>query len=294
METPQVLCKREAVVIGKHASERFVDLSREELRPLSKAGVAFAGYGVERETYEIQRHAPKWHVLIFSIDGEGWLKTGGGHYRLCPGDVWAAPAGVPHHYGLTGASWTIAWLCFRCDNTLGVHPTEPRVIHSQIAQQADHAIRQVIDEADREGEDSPQMIAAHGRVLQLLCMRTARFCGSAAPDHRRVMLEKAFDAVRATPGATWTVSALLKASGLPVTGDRLRQLCQQHFGLSPMRYVTQIRMQQARELLSATDYCVYTIAAMLGYGNEAAFSTAFRRENGYSPRAYRQARVGDT
>jgi AraC-like DNA-binding protein len=288
--TRQVLCKRESVTIGPRSSERFMDLSREPLRSLAKAGLAFAGYGVERDSYETRRHAPKWHVLIFSIAGEGWLKTGGTDFRLCCGDVWAAPAGVPHHYGLSSESWTIAWLCVRTDNTLGVNPVEPRVIQSQVAQQANHAIRQVVDESDRSLDDSNEMIAAHARILGLLCTRAARLCGGAAPDHRRVMLEKAFDAVRATPGATWSVSTLLKAAGLPVTGDRLRQLCQQHFGVSPMRYVTEIRMQQARELLMATDYCVYTIAAMMGYGNEAAFSTAFRRETGLSPRAYRQQR----
>ena len=288
-EGRQVLCDDESVSIGNRSSERFVALGDEPLQSLAKAGVAFAGYGVERGSYEIQRQTPKWHVLIFTVDGEGWLRTAGQEYRLTPGDVCVAPARVAHHYGLVDESWSIAWLCFETDNTLGVNPTEPRVLHSQMAYQATHVIRQIIDESDRKLNDSGEMVGALARILRLLCMRTAEFCGGAAPDHRRIMLERAFDAVRANPGASWTVPTLLKESGLPVTGDRLRQLCQQHFGLSPMKLVTKIRMQQARELLGATDYCVYTVAAMLGYGNEAAFSTAFRRETGKSPRAYRQS-----
>jgi AraC-like DNA-binding protein len=288
LENRQALCDHETVTVGNHAMERYMALDREELQPLAKAGIAFAGYGVERGEYEIFRANPKWHIMIFTVSGAGWLKTGGAEYRLESGSVWAAPAGVAHHYGLDDEDWTIAWLCFHVENSLGVAPIEPRVVQSPIALRADHAIRYVIDEIDRDLEDAGQMISAHARVLRLLCTRAAKLCGGAAPDHRRIKLEKAFDAVRANPGASWTVPTLLKASGLPVTGDRLRQLCQQHFGISPMRYVTSIRMQQAKELLTATDYCIYTIAGMLGYGNEAAFSTAFRRESGRSPRAFRQ------
>ena len=138
------------------------------------------------------------------------------------------------------------------------------------------------------------MLAATSRVLRILCTRVARICGGAAPDHRRLMLEKAFEAVRSQPGVDWGVAELVAASGLSVTGDRLRQLCRQYFGVSPMRRVAQIRMQLACELLSSTDYAIYTIAPMLGYNNEAAFSTAFRRETGTSPRAYRQTAHAST
>ncbi len=46
-------------------------------------------------------------------------------------------------------------------------------------------------------------------------------------------------------------------------------------------------MEISRELLSATDYCIYTVAGLVGYQNEYAFTAAFHRETGLTPSSYR-------
>jgi AraC-like DNA-binding protein len=60
-------------------------------------------------------------------------------------------------------------------------------------------------------------------------------------------------------------------------------------GQSPLAYAIQWRMSLAKDALRTTDRAVGELAFELGYASESAFSTAFRREVGCSPRAHREA-----
>jgi AraC-like DNA-binding protein len=58
-------------------------------------------------------------------------------------------------------------------------------------------------------------------------------------------------------------------------------------GESPGRYMLSLRMHSAKQLLENSSRTVSSVAIELGYGSEAAFSTAFKRVMGASPRNYR-------
>jgi AraC-like DNA-binding protein len=60
-------------------------------------------------------------------------------------------------------------------------------------------------------------------------------------------------------------------------------------GVPPLTYAIQWRMSLAKDALRATDRAIGELAFKLGYKSESAFSMAFRREVGCSPRAYRRA-----
>jgi AraC-like DNA-binding protein len=55
-------------------------------------------------------------------------------------------------------------------------------------------------------------------------------------------------------------------------------------GQSPGSYVTGVRMQRAEDALTRTNATLAEIAATVGYRNEYAFATAFRRQHGLGPR----------
>ena len=58
--------------------------------------------------------------------------------------------------------------------------------------------------------------------------------------------------------------------------------------MTPMQYITAIRINTARELLKNTDYSIQEVSALSGYDNPLYFSRIFRRHTGYSPSRYRQ------
>lgn len=58
-------------------------------------------------------------------------------------------------------------------------------------------------------------------------------------------------------------------------------------GVSPIEYLIRLRMNKARDLLSATELPVSEIARLCGYENEFYFSNAFKKRTERSPTAYR-------
>jgi AraC-like DNA-binding protein len=60
-------------------------------------------------------------------------------------------------------------------------------------------------------------------------------------------------------------------------------------GQPPMRYLIGWRMQLARQRLAETRLPIAQIGYEVGYGSEAAFTRAFRREHGAPPATWRKA-----
>jgi LacI family transcriptional regulator len=59
-------------------------------------------------------------------------------------------------------------------------------------------------------------------------------------------------------------------------------------GRTIFQEIMRVRMQQARTLLRETDWNIDTVAGRCGFSDATYFATAFRREHGRSPSAYRR------
>ena len=62
----------------------------------------------------------------------------------------------------------------------------------------------------------------------------------------------------------------------------------QYKGISPMRYLIQRRISEAKFLLETTSYSMNDISAIIGFSNQNYFTFAFKREIGCSPSTYRK------
>lgn len=87
------------------------------------------------------------------------------------------------------------------------------------------------------------------------------------------------------PGRDWSLEDLAKACAMS------RAAFAAHFktvsGKAPLTYLTEWRMRLAERALREETTAVAAIGHALGYSSESAFSTAFKRVTGSSPRAYR-------
>ena len=56
--------------------------------------------------------------------------------------------------------------------------------------------------------------------------------------------------------------------------------------MSPVRFVTKMRIDYAKELLAANRRSVSEIAEMCGFSNAYYFSNVFKKQTGFSPSQY--------
>ena len=59
-------------------------------------------------------------------------------------------------------------------------------------------------------------------------------------------------------------------------------------GVTPLQYITTIRINKAKELLKDSGYSIQEIGSLVGYDNQLYFSRMFKKQTGCSPSQYRE------
>ena len=101
-------------------------------------------------------------------------------------------------------------------------------------------------------------------------------------------LGAAIRAMHAEPARRWTLQELAERAFM--SRSAFAEKFKETVGLAPMEYLVRWRMLLAADRLENTSEPVSSIALSLGYESESAFSTAFKREMGESPRRYGRER----
>jgi AraC-like DNA-binding protein len=91
------------------------------------------------------------------------------------------------------------------------------------------------------------------------------------------------------PAHGWTIQKLADRAGMSRSTFALK--FKQTVGASPMEYLTRWRMLLAADKLENSSDPISAIALSLGYESESAFSTAFKRLMGRSPRQHSRSRT---
>jgi len=99
----------------------------------------------------------------------------------------------------------------------------------------------------------------------------------------------AIGAMHDDPAHAWTLQALAERAGM--SRSTFAQKFKETVGTSPMEYLTRWRMLLAGDRLTNSSDPISVIALSLGYKSESAFSTAFKRVMGCSPRQYGHGRT---
>ena len=146
-------------------------------------------------------------------------------------------------------------------------------------------------EAER---DEPGQDAVLNRLLDLVVVVALRSWGASDEAELPTWLSAVTDPyigaalgmLHAEPQRRWTTAALANEVGMSRAAFSARFTAL--VGEPPMGYLTGWRMTLAADLLWDTDATVAAVAHEVGYENAFAFSTAFKRVHGHSPRAWRR------
>ncbi len=104
---------------------------------------------------------------------------------------------------------------------------------------------------------------------------------------REPKLGRAIVALHRDPGRNWSVAELAAEAGVSRSVFAERFLAAT--GMTPVRYLTELRMRLAAQWIARDREAIETVAYRLGYGSLAAFSRAFKRVVGRPPGAVRAA-----
>jgi AraC-like DNA-binding protein len=159
----------------------------------------------------------------------------------------------------------------------------------------EHSIRFSVDEVSGSYAGSGLVLAKLSEVLFVETLR--RYINALPPNQigwlagaRDPIIGQALALLHKEPANPWTISNLARRVGLSRT--RLAERFRHFLGETPMAYLAQWRLKLGAEILQSTEDSVAEVAAAVGYGSEAAFNRAFKREFDCPPAQFRRKRKG--
>jgi AraC-like DNA-binding protein len=161
----------------------------------------------------------------------------------------------------------------------------------------EHAIRFSVGDGNEPNAGSGVVVAKLSEVLFVETLR--RYINRLPPGEtgwlagaRDPVIGQALALMHKDPAHPWTIEVVARGVGLSRT--RLAERFRHFLGESPMAYLAQWRLKLGAEMLQSSDDSIAGIAAAVGYGSEAAFNRAFKREFDSPPAQFRRDRNAQT
>lgn len=81
-----------------------------------------------------------------------------------------------------------------------------------------------------------------------------------------------------------SIDSLAKSCG--ITPEYFRSIFKNHFGTSPLKYINNLKIERAKELISSGLYSISDAATLSGFADPSVFSREFKKAASVSPSKY--------
>ena len=242
-----------------------------------------------REKCEVYRYDQPVHILIFTMKGRGKLfAQGTGKDKIITSKhLTILPAHQPHHYKLHGNNWQGLWFFLEDNQNWDFLRSKKHTNRiSNAANELESAMQGYLNESFRKDFYSKRALGYYAELITLILERELSLNESLQSCQMRQSVQRLWEKVSLAPQYCWTVDEL--AAKMYISPQYLYKIAKHYSGRTPMEMVYRIRMQLAQELLISTEHTISVISLRVGYHDPFAFSTAFKKFSGCSPRTYRR------
>ncbi|WP_198646958.1 helix-turn-helix transcriptional regulator [Pannonibacter carbonis] len=249
-----------------------------------------AGLGIAYPAQEPVRKRYHDHVLLFALAGQGRVEIGGAVHVVEPGEVLWLDTSRPYAHGAAGAaSWRYLWMGLRGTGLDGLHGlldvSRQPLFRPEPAHDLETVFREVCALA---GNPAPEADArANAAVAAILAVLAGARDGGLSGLQHSPQMARIAELLRQDLARAWTIEDLARLAGL--SASQLFRAFKAASGSTPMSYLRQERIAEARCLLTATNDPVAVIARRCGYADPYHFSRDFRRLTGTTPTLLRRS-----
>lgn len=248
-------------------------------------------------TFHLMEAAYEPHAVVPPHDHvrSGWTLTLAGEYAerftrerhiAAAGAVLAKPAAARHsnRFGPRGAR------CFLIgvDTThRATHPAVSEALRTVSFHARGSPVPEILQRMHREflAQDYAWTLVLEGLLLELAA-HLASFARRPGAERHPRWLIRIREQLHAATGRLPTFAAL--AAGAGVHPVHVSRAFRRAFGTSPGRYVREIRIERAKQLLEHASLSISQIAAALGFTDQSHLTRTFQRITGTTPAAYRK------
>ena len=239
--------------------------------------VSLRRFNEKSDIWNFIPHSHDFYELLFFLKGNAQISLAGRSLYATYGDALVYPPGVCHTEHLQiNHRQEIYCLQARC-------PGLP-LRDAMHVQDRDQQLRLLLDGlfAEYGGDRDAHVCRGYLRALGAVIARN--HCFGNAPAHP---VDTCMMYMRHNLAEDITVRQL--AELIHVSPSYLNRLFTRHAGVTPMQYMTGIRMDAAKSLLMTSRRRIGEVAGAVGFNSPKYFCQTFHRHTGMSPREFRRA-----
>lgn len=262
--------------------------------------VLFAGVSQTRPDHRVGPKVVDYYLLHHVISGRGTFAYGDRREELRAGHSFLIPPGQLVSYVSDGDDpWKYRWVAFAGDGAAGLVAAaafrpDRLVADTAGSQQPAELCRGIFEAFRARGRSASLAAAGHLHLLLAALQEAAPEDGTAAlrPDsHGEELVRQVVGYLSTQYAEPVTIEAMAEAIGY--NRAYLSRLFKRRTGLTPIAFLTQVRIDHGRRLLrERPELTVEQIASSVGIQDALYFSKLFRRRYGESPTEYRQSVLG--
>lgn len=236
----------------------------------------------ERLLKEFEAHEHDTWEVILNLEGCGVIEIGNSTYEYRPGTVICIPPGMLHKkYSQEGFRDVFIWT----DYFPGIEKGKEKRIYI-FSDSEENSLRSLMllllqFHLMEDKKNSSVSLHLYYAVMTLISDRVhSENIPSSIIQMKNNMLSSFAD-------PETNVTRLLKSTGYSI--DHARRKFAEAFGMTPTEYLTQLRINNAKNLLTNNEFFQYSIeeiAIKSGFYDARYFSRIFKKETGLSPSQY--------
>lgn len=252
--------------------------------------IAEAGITEAHPGYRLERKNPRFHLMVYPIEGNGSAFTPYQEYTgVRPGQLLIAPAGQSFGYVPETEVWRFLWFHLPDREAWKrLHKRKLMIQKTVLAPVLQKTVEEFLVESRGRTENHKQAAKLYSKLISLYILRELGTEENSKEPDQQNRLDHLMSLINSDLARDWTVENMAKE--IWVSPPHLYRLTKEHFGVTPMRLVSRLRMERAQELLIMHDVAQRVIGEMVGYQNEFAFGVAFKRFSGVTPGDFRKWR----
>ncbi|MBI4977328.1 MAG: helix-turn-helix transcriptional regulator [Spirochaetes bacterium] len=277
------------MIIPRGSRERFLPRLHPNCRSLTEFGVTMAGTSEVVPGYTMGRPEPPFHVFLFTRSGRAEIRFADKKLAIPSGSFLIAPTKIPYEYTIVGRRWDFVWFHLAANRYWSWLEKKPIMLMRSDAHELIDTLMKTIITATLAADPASNVVAQSASTLMRSVLeREIRDFREPPDKQKHAVMHTLADEMSSKLDQQWTLERMAEFSG--VSKRELNRMALDTFGASPLACITRFRMERARELLKNSDYRILDIAGMVGYTDEFAFSAAFKRIVGLSPKKFRSAK----
>lgn len=232
------------------------------------------------------------HYLIHLIlRGKGVYTLCGRDYPLAAGDLFFAPPGETICYRADADDpWEYCWVGFQGIDAAAMSSRAGLTLETPIRHFDDPQppARLMLEIVHASGVRTHESIRMTGCLCSFLAylVETAEHAEQRAESSSLEHVRRACAFIANNYSRPISITDITRAVG--VCRSRLYRAFEEQMGISPARYLTHFRIEQARLLLETSDLSVKSVAYSVGFEDPLYFSRRFRELAGCPPKTYAQ------